>query len=359
MPKIADYYVHGRGRGHASRSVAVTGSLSRAGYSVRTHAGGDAIDLMDTDMVRPRRPLSPGPLAPFELLGRTVTDAAYFSRERSSLVVSDGDHGAILGARVSGLPVLSIGHDLIFDERVRSVALPAGPLRFQRLNSAPTRAAHRWIAVHFLPAVSDDPRLMIARPETVHRATCPADPAGPVVCYFRDGHDHGVARAISAAGGTATVFGVDGPKDLPPGVNSRPFSRGAFQEALREASAVVASAGSNVIAECVLLGKPILAVHATNDGEQLLNAVLVERENVGVRAEAPEAAAAIPAFLARVRARDFAQVDLASQLPSLSEAITLTLRRWEPSGVERFTAPVPGPTTAPRRSGSLRSPHAP
>ncbi|MCA9706868.1 MAG: hypothetical protein KDK70_13530 [Myxococcales bacterium] len=59
MPRI-HYYVHGRGRGHATRSRAVIDRLRAAGHEVVTFAGADALPLLrDHGPTRPVRSLLP------------------------------------------------------------------------------------------------------------------------------------------------------------------------------------------------------------------------------------------------------------------------------------------------------------
>ncbi len=321
--KTADYYIHGRGRGHASRSPVVRAALAQAGYRVQLHAGGDAMDLLSDDDVQLRSPLRRSPLSPLRLGLRTLEDGLRFASQRPDLIVSDGDHGAVLGGRLLRVPVLAIGHDLVFDRRVRLPSLPLAPLRAQRINALPSRAASRFVAVHFLPAESDHPGFRIARPEGPLQTPSLADPEAPIVCYFRDGNGAPVAEALAKAGREVLLFG---PGASPaPGVQAHPFSQQAFRTAMNRCSAVVGSAGSNMLAECVLLRKPVLAVYRAGDAEQHLNALLIERASVGMARALHDAPRAAERFVRRVQRRDFATVDLQSALPPLSAAVADTL----------------------------------
>jgi UDP:flavonoid glycosyltransferase YjiC (YdhE family) len=99
------------------------------------------------------------------------------------------------------------------------------------------------------------------------------------------------------------------------------FDGAAFPAYLQGASAVVTSAGSNVLAECVLLEKPVLALHRRDDHEQALNALLLERSGAGMRATFEEVTTAtLETFWRRVRSGDFRKIPLEQRLPDLISA---------------------------------------
>ncbi len=80
---------------------------------------------------------------------RARKDFVEFKSHAPILVVSDGDHAALFAARARGIPSVAIGHDMTFDSSVLLPDLPRLPLTAQRINSLPTKAATRRIAVHF------------------------------------------------------------------------------------------------------------------------------------------------------------------------------------------------------------------
>jgi UDP-N-acetylglucosamine--N-acetylmuramyl-(pentapeptide) pyrophosphoryl-undecaprenol N-acetylglucosamine transferase len=322
--RTADYFIHGRGRGHISRSTAVLSALHAEGYRVRLHTGGDALDLLPGQTpypfeLRSRAALHPGPLAPLQLIGRVTADTLAHQRSRPSLVVSDGDQSALLASRACAIPSLAVGHDLVFSGRVRLPNLPKGALLHQRANGLPLSAARRAIAVHFLPASSLDPELRVARPETVEPELLQAEVREHIVCYFRDQNGQSVAHALGGFGRDVLWFGPEA--DSSEYLFPRSISAQTFRQALARARCVVGSAGSNLLAECVLLNKPVLALYRRSDAEQLLNAHLVEGAGVGMACAFDEASPTLlRRFMARVKAGDFARVDLAAALPSLSMA---------------------------------------
>jgi UDP:flavonoid glycosyltransferase YjiC (YdhE family) len=65
------------------------------------------------------------------------------------------------------------------------------------------------------------------------------------------------------------------------GATWHPLDRAAFIAALADAKAVVGSAGSQLVSECVALRIPILALHQRRDDEQRLNAIMVREAGLG------------------------------------------------------------------------------
>jgi UDP-N-acetylglucosamine--N-acetylmuramyl-(pentapeptide) pyrophosphoryl-undecaprenol N-acetylglucosamine transferase len=317
------YFIHGRGRGHASRAPAVYQALTTHGFQVQVFAGGDAEgQLGDIGIPFARRPpLLPSLTSLMHLARRTRGDVAAFRHDPPNLVVSDGDHAAILAARRCAIPSLAIGHDLIFSPSVDLPRLPRKALMTQRINSLPTLAAEQRIAVHFLPAYSRDPDLRVARPDVL-----PGDVTddGSMLCYFRDDNGAQIASALSHHGFTVNWFTQQ--RLRVPGVNVLASSTEGFRAALQRCRAVVTSAGSNVLAECVAQHKPVLALHRTGDSEQQLNALLVAHAQVGIGSTFEDFAGPLDTFLGRVARSDFSRVEIHSCMPNLASVVGNALR---------------------------------
>lgn len=313
-----DYFVHGRGRGHGSRARDAVPALEAAGHVVRVHAGGAA-------------PAALGPIAgvrPREVVGRGlgglgtwrrlfVGDLARFrGAERPDAVVSDGDAPSLAAARRAGVPAVAVGHDQVFVHAVLPAGLPPGPLWRERVHgSIAGRLAGRAVAVHFLPIAARSARARVAR-------IAGADLAGPVsddgffVAYFRDPNADAVLDAAVAAGARVVAFGSDvRPR---PGVEARGFDRAGLVAHLRRCRGVIGSAGSNLLAECVWLGKPVLAVHRDREAEQALNAAMIEAAGVGVAGPLGRLSPGdVARFVDRAGVGGFARVDLRGGLPAL------------------------------------------
>ena len=316
-------YVHGRGRGHASRSRSIADALRAEGHSLRIFAGGDAVDMLRDDADwHMRRPVVPGAVLS-TTPGRLREELSLLRDWAPELVISDGDMPSVLAARALGVPALAIGHDLIFSRCVLPSDTPRAALLRERVNSAHTRLARFGVAVNFLPLVGVNDRVRVARPDL--RAALRGDVRddGWVVAYFRDPNGAPVLEALVRAGQRVKLFGARFPP--PPGVEPQPFDDRAFAAALLGARAVVGSSGSNLLAECVALGKPLLALYAKGDAEQQINGHLLETAHVGTSArfDAPMAPV-VTRFLARVEARDFARASLEA-MPTASEAVAQLL----------------------------------
>ena len=307
----------------------MTRALTERGIAFELFGGADAADLLSQQpRWHARESLRPGLFAVPSLALRTLHDATVLRRRRPEAVISDGDQPALCAARLSGIPTLAIGHDLA----LTLCELPRGIRRdrrwHQRLNALPMRLAERWIAVHFLPLTAARPHLVVARPDCsaarLDPSAAPALPDEFVLCYFRDGNGEQAVQQLRAAGTRVVWFGPQA--RAADGVSAFAPNTPAFRHALARSSAVVASAGSNLLAECVTFAKPMLALYRAGDHEQAINAQLAEAAGVAVGAGLETLnAARVADFLARVRARDFTRYDLEAALPPVSAAVVGTL----------------------------------
>ncbi|WP_437678368.1 glycosyltransferase family protein [Sorangium sp. So ce131] len=323
------YYVHGRGRGHASRALAVAGALREAGHELRIYGGGQAADLLGgLPEHRAVRPIYPGVRGVLELPRRVAKELVEQAGFRPDAIVSDGDVPSLLAARALGIPAVALGHDLVFARCRLPEGLPRlRVLACQRTTWASSRARYA-VAVHFLPIAPRTLGTLVARPERrqLPVGTPRAVEPGAVVCYLSEYDARATLELVARAsqGRRAVAFGARGA--AVPGVEARPFDPGAFLAELEAASAVVTTAGSNVLAECVLAGKPALVLHDERHHEQTLNALLAER--AGVAVASPLGALSrgvVERFFDRVRAADFARVDLERALPSAPSAVRALL----------------------------------
>src|SRR6185503_4723675 len=94
-------YVHGRGRGHASRAARVIPALQRDGHRVRVFTGGDALGwLAPLAPVEPIEPLPPtvGARSLVSFVRRVHRAAQLVTADDADLVISDGDVPGIWAA---------------------------------------------------------------------------------------------------------------------------------------------------------------------------------------------------------------------------------------------------------------------
>lgn len=323
---IYAHFVHGRGRGHASRARTLVAHLRGRGHRVVVFAGGDALDLLgdDPELVA-SAPVLPGPSAMWTLPRRIAADRRALAALQPAAVVSDGDAPSIRAARGLGLATVAVGHDQVFLRCALPPGLPGLARAHERAIAGLTSGrAGVAVAVHFLPIAAADPRTLVARPDPAPGLQGPVGDDGSVIAYLRDGEDAGLFAALRARGRRVICFGrLRAP---PPGVEVRAFDGDAFAAALRGCHAVVATAGSNLLAECVQLHKPMLALHGRGDHEQRLNALLAARAGVAIAAaQGDDPAPAIDALLRRAATGDFATIDLAAALPPASRALERAL----------------------------------
>lgn len=304
MP-LVHYYVHGRGRGHATRSRAVITRLREAGLEVVAFAGEDAEPLLrDFVNTHPVRSLLPtaGRQAPRLLVARVRAAISALRRDRAELVISDGDLPGTLAARATGRPSIAVGHGLVFFCCARPPGAPASPWRREALKAAAsTLGAQRRIAVGFVPLPVRRGRLARPALEPPLAAATPRTPGGPLLCYFRDGAPAALLERLAAQHHPVILFAPHDPGV--PGIHHEPPSRARFVEVLSAARAVVATAGSQLIGECVALGVPLLALHAEGDDEQQLNVAMLRDAGLGDGGPLPALDPPhLQAFLARLQA---------------------------------------------------------
>lgn len=280
---LIHYYVHGRGRGHATRTAAVVRGLLEDGHQIRAFSGPDGLPLLrevvETAAIAsvPARFSREVP----RLLARRVREGLRAGlRDRPDLIVSDGDLPGLLAARRLRCRSVAIGHGLVFRACVRPPGLPTGPWMREAIKAGVSSAgADALVAVNFVPLALRLDRARLSRPALDPDLPAPRPPGDDVVCYFRDGPCLPVLRALAAEGLRVVLFGAE-PVAVP-GVEVRPIERASFLQCLASARAVVASGGSQLTAECVALGIPLFALYARSDDEQRLNALMLEHASLG------------------------------------------------------------------------------
>jgi UDP-N-acetylglucosamine--N-acetylmuramyl-(pentapeptide) pyrophosphoryl-undecaprenol N-acetylglucosamine transferase len=282
MPLI-HYYVHGRGRGHATRSLAVISRLRQSGFDVVAFVGEAAEPLLREHVpTHPVRSLLPtaGRDAPRLLATRVHAAVTALRCDRADLVISDGDLPGTLAARITGRPSIAVGHGLVFHCCARPRSAPAAPWRREAVKAAiSTLGAQRRIAVGFVPLPVRRGRLVRPCLEPLLCGATSRTPDGPLLCYFRDDAPRSLLERLAAQGHPVILFATHDPGV--PGIKVEPPARTRFVEVLATARAVVATAGSQLIGECVTLGVPLMALHAEDDDEQRLNVVMLRDAGLG------------------------------------------------------------------------------
>lgn len=280
--KEVHYYVHGRGRGHATRALSVIPALERAGYRLRVFAGKAALPVL-----RQHTPCAPiHSLLPDDVLStlpklvqRTLWAGTRGLRRSPLAVLSDGDLPSSVASALVRVPVIAIGHGLVFSHCQPPPEVDGEA--WAREARKATRASHgsiRQVPVSFCALTTTAGSSVLSR-HTLGLAPRRDRRRGGVVCYFRDHNARHVVGALRACGVTPVVFASEDPQL--PGVRFEPLNRQRFLAALAEADAVVSSAGHQLISETLELGVPQLGLYATGDDEQKLNVEMLRAARLG------------------------------------------------------------------------------
>ena len=129
----------------------------------------------------------------------------------------------------------------------------------------------------------------------------PVHDAGYLLFYMQEPYRREVARVLSRF------------PDLP--VRMFPSPGENFEEALAGCRAVVASAGHQIIAESIRLGKPILVVPRKGQWEQTINARMLEKTGAGAWTTTKDLRRDLPLFLESLRSY--------SRIPDMPQGFTV------------------------------------
>ena len=215
------------------------------------------------------------------LRNRLAQAADELKQERPFCIVSDGDLPGILHARRNGIPSIAVGHGLVFSH----ARAPEGVSRIlwhrEGLKSRLSALGSDYqLAVNFIELEATNAKSKVVRPRFAmplqRRET---QGSRHVVCYFRDDNGEAVLRTVVQMGMTPVVFSKA--NITVPGVEVRQPGQAEFRQALEEAHAVVSSAGSQLISECLLSNIPQYVLYKNQDAEQRLNAEMLKASGRG------------------------------------------------------------------------------
>lgn len=338
VPTIA-YFIHGRGRGHASPALDVIQVLRAQGYEVRVYAGGDALTLCGEDPHLETITPIPRGLAGLQTLIRRIPLARHsLKRHGVDLVITDGDAPGLFAGHILGLPTIALGHSMVF-ATCHTPPFSSWSRLVESINagSASIRAT-RKVVLHFLNATPKHPQTIVARPDLKdlekfqgeHASPSPArELKSPIeLCsYFRDQNGSAILNLAQAAGAKVHHFGEL--KSLHPKILRHPIDRLSFLRQLQQSDAVVASAGLNLLAEAIALKKPVLALFRRGDHEQQMNAQWIAHANLGVAAAIESCSpSTIQDFLQRVQHRDFSTYPIWEAMRPVSAAVLQSVQEY-------------------------------
>jgi uncharacterized protein (TIGR00661 family) len=302
------YGVMGYGRGHAMRTLSVLPALMQE-HEVTVFAGGDAYDVLAPLFPTVRIPtigyrynLHGGHSLPrtvrenfapmtdllFGGLGMEQVEREF--RERGiQLVISDSEAWTHRSAQKLKIPRISFDHVGII-----AYCKPHFPpdlwltgmrdaLGYRSLMGIPERI----LISSFYPAEGQYPGVKVIGPMLRDEALRTKPTRGDyLLCYFNKGeHQYlpQVDRALRLLDHPVVVYGTPY-RGKVENLDFRAPSNEWFLHDLAHCRAVLSTAGNVLIGEAIHFGKPILAL-PEDAFEQRLNAYMIERMGVGMRAE--------------------------------------------------------------------------
>jgi UDP-N-acetylglucosamine--N-acetylmuramyl-(pentapeptide) pyrophosphoryl-undecaprenol N-acetylglucosamine transferase len=327
MARIA-YYVHDRGRGHATRSLPIIRALVGEGHAVHVCAGDAVSSLMDDDAwgLTRIKGLRPGLLSLVRLATRTREDEVFLGGLKPDVLVSDGDAPSLQAARRLGIKTVAVGHGLVFSHCKLPPGLPRLSVLLEKANTLPASwGADRVVAVHFMPIEGTKSHVHAAGPDWSEGLDGEVTNEPFILSYFRDGNGGQVLRQACGEGLQVRCYGEL--RDPPAGVTVLPPSREAFLADLRACSGVIASAGSNLISECMYVGKPMLAMYRKTEREPRMNALLLEEAELGVAAAFQgDLPAGVARFIGMMNRESHRGREVVTALPPASRVLTQIVR---------------------------------
>lgn len=356
------YGVHGYGRGHATRALAVLDALA-ARHEVLVFAGGDAHDLLGA-----RFPVTPVPclrlvysggrrdtwltlrsnlprLSDLMRGGPGVAAVAADMRDFApDVVICDAEPWTNAAALRLGIPRIGFDH---FGVLVHcEVVLPLG----DRLESFIDRVAYRWLmrwpervlVSSFFRARPRRPSVKLVGPllGALVRRFQPTR-GEHLLVYFNQGPSQLTSRMLeelASLGSEVRLYGL-GREGREGSLTFRPALREGFLEDLASCRAVLSTAGNQLMGEAMAYAKPVLVV-PEQTVEQRLNAREIVRMGIGESITAAELdRGSISSFL--TRADDYAA--RARELTSDGQAQAVEwLERWVYElSKPRAAAPLP------------------
>lgn len=276
--KIA-YYVHGRGRGHSSRALSVIKKLILRKYKLKIFAGRDAYPVLrESFEVASVASIFPHSSV-LDFIKRLIHDYKQLKHIRPDVLISDGDAPSTWAAKLLSVPVISIGHALVFPYCKHEIKLSSWGLIKEnfKVRMASLWADYKFI-LHFCTLPTKNQNSIVVKPDLTFDLN-PAKQGNYLISYFRDGNGRTVLENLAALGMEIRNFG---PAININGIQNYPTDNRLFKQMLSQAKGVIGSAGSNLIFESIALQKPMFLLYKKNDFEQKANAAYMEHLGFGV-----------------------------------------------------------------------------
>lgn len=276
--KIA-YYVHGRGRGHSSRALSVINKLILRKYKLKLLAGRDAYPVLYQEFeVTAINSIFPDSSF-FDFTRRLRSDLKLLRHFRPDVLISDGDAPSTWAAKLLGIPIICIGHGLVFPYCKHVIKLPWwGSVKENfKVRVASFWADYKFI-LHFCLLPTTDDRSIVVKPDLKIESQ-PLPQGDYLISYFRDGNGLAALKKLTAFGIEIRNFGH--PVNIA-GIQNYKADNTLFKQMLSGARGVIGSAGSNLIFESMAMRKPMFLLYHPKDFEQKANAAYMEHLGIGL-----------------------------------------------------------------------------
>lgn len=303
------YSLSGEGRGHATRVRAMVEAL-REEHEVVIFAPGQAWDMLAPVYGGSPVRIERMPGLQFHYTARQRLDtlltgwhgARYIAglpalvgqleraieAEQPDLILTDFEPALPAAARRCGVPFLSLNHQnfLIVNDLG---ALPARLRRHAAFMSVFVRAYHWGQAATLVSSFYHPPVKarfaadgvaqigVLLRPEI--RDAAPRDD-GHLVAYLRRFATPNVMEALRACGRRVKIYGL-GEQARVDNLEFCAIDARRFADDLVHASALVSTAGNQLVGEALYLGKPVLAMPEPGNAEQEINGFFLNQSGAG------------------------------------------------------------------------------
>ncbi len=301
------YSMSGEGRGHATRARAIIDYLCK-NHEVYVFAPGDAFELLapaykDSAVKVLRIPglhfyyTKSGKLNTLET-GRAALQYLgnlprllrkfdrFFEKKRPDLIVVDFEPALPRAANRNKIPFISLNHQhfLVVNDlselpfRLRLHALFMGLV---------VRLYHRGevkniVSSFYFPPLKKTNRNVTQVGVILRPSILAANPVVKehLVVYLRKFAPDNVLKALEETGRPVFVYGLGERPDRGK-VIFKPVSEESFLEDLSSCTALICTAGNQLVGEAHFLGKPVFAMPEQNNQEQYINAWFLENEGTG------------------------------------------------------------------------------
>ncbi len=300
------YALSGQGRGHTSRSLAISDTLRKNGHTVQFCCGGTAQEILESQGET---------VLPVPLLRQVMRDNTVMHREtfvtnwpsirdlskirdrladefiayRPDLLITDFEGFSSRAAERIGLPILSFNHQQVVTET--RYALPLG-CRFHAMVAktiinliAPKNPEHLLLSSFFFPPLKNPSQTTLV-PPIIRPAVQALQPetGDHVLVYYNqpEGSDY-LPDQLRKVDARFIVYNFPPPEhpEAYPNLVFKKASIEGFLYDLARCRAIVCTAGFTLISEALYLGKPLLVVPNGGIFEQTLNALFLQREQLG------------------------------------------------------------------------------